>query len=73
MIARLIIAAPALVSAAAIVVVGVSAIVHSIRGGRPRRLPAAPDNQPGRDTEALWACRRIAAQPTATQPRKEKP
>ncbi|MFG2352638.1 hypothetical protein [Streptomyces sp. NPDC048521] len=32
------------------------------------RLPAAPDNQPGTDTEALWTCRRIMR---ATETRKE--
>jgi hypothetical protein len=49
-----------------------------------RHLPAAPDNQPGRDTDALWTCRRISALPV-TDPdisrtairylrnRKEKP
>jgi len=29
-----------------------------------RRKPAAPDNVPPQDTEALWICRRIAALPT---------
>ena len=32
--------------------------------------PAAPDNQPGTDTSALWTCRRILR---ATETRKEKP
>ncbi|MEU0665716.1 hypothetical protein ABZ508_26520 [Streptomyces lavendulocolor] len=32
------------------------------------RIPAAPDNQPGRDDEALDTCRRIPA-----QTRKENP
>ncbi|MFE7899224.1 hypothetical protein ACFU3E_17175 [Streptomyces sp. NPDC057424] len=30
-----------------------------------RHLPAAPDNQPGTDTDAFITCRRIAALPTA--------
>lgn len=60
MIARLITAAPALILAAALAVAGVWAVVHSIRSGR--RLPAAPDNRQGTDTEALWTCRRIAAE-----------
>lgn len=34
-------------------------------------LPAAPDNRPGTDTDALWTCRRISALPTAS--RKENP
>lgn len=34
-------------------------------------LPAAPDNRPGVDTDALWTCRRISALPTAS--RKENP
>lgn len=36
------------------------------------RIPAAPDNQPGRDVGLYLACRRIDRQPTH-QPRKEKP
>lgn len=39
-------------------------------GRRTRRIPAATDNQPGTDNDALTACRRIAAQTAA---RKEKP
>jgi hypothetical protein len=36
--------------------------------------PAAPDNQPGSNTDDLRTCRRIAAQPAATETvRKEKP
>lgn len=29
-----------------------------------RRIPAAPDNQPGTNPELLWECRRIHALPT---------
>lgn len=36
-----------------------------------RHLPAAPDNLPPADADALWTCRRINALPTTT--RKEKP
>ncbi|MFD5798656.1 hypothetical protein ACFWIO_35020 [Streptomyces diastatochromogenes] len=61
MIARLVTAAPALVFAAALVVAGIWAVVHSIRAGR--RLPAAPDNRQGTDSEALWTCRHILRQP----------
>jgi hypothetical protein len=35
------------------------------------RIPAAPDNQPGRDDIALATCRRIARIPAQT--RKENP
>ena len=28
------------------------------RHHQPGRIPAAPDNQPGRDPAALWTCRR---------------
>lgn len=35
-----------------------------------RHLPAAADNQPPTDIDALWTCRRISALPVA---RKEKP
>jgi hypothetical protein len=35
--------------------------------------PAAPDNQPGTNTDDLRTCRRINALPTAETVRKEKP
>lgn len=41
---------------AAITVVGLYAIVRGLR--RPT-VPAADDNEPGRDVDALWECRRI--------------
>jgi len=49
--------------------VGVWAVWHAIAG--PRRIPAAPDNQPGRDTAALTVCRHINVLPTTS--RKENP
>jgi hypothetical protein len=36
-----------------------------------RRIPAAPDNQPGHDTAALQTCRHISA--LSTTSRKENP
>ncbi|MCW7941622.1 hypothetical protein AAW14_06125 [Streptomyces hygroscopicus] len=36
-------------------------------GRRARRIPAAPDNQPGTDPHLLWECRRIEAQPLAVR------
>lgn len=38
---------------------------------RTRRIPAAADNQPGRNVADLSTCRHIADQPTAS--RKEEP
>jgi hypothetical protein len=59
---------PAAVATGALAV-GVWAVWHAIAG--PRRIPAAPDNQPGRDTAALRTCRHISALPTTS--RKENP
>ncbi|MEV8548368.1 hypothetical protein AB0L04_00735 [Streptomyces glaucescens] len=47
--------------------VGVWAAWHAITGHR--RIPAAPDNQPGHDTAALTTCRHISA--LLTTSRKE--
>jgi hypothetical protein len=55
--------------AAGALAIGVWAVWHAITG--PRRIPAAPDNQPGTSVDDLWTCRRIAAQPTTS--RKENP
>lgn len=76
MITRLVTAAPVLIFAAAIFTAGIWAVIHSIRGRglkltalvraarwlTRRRVPAAHDNHQGTDTDALWACRRIARQ-----------
>lgn len=43
-------------ASAAITVVGLYAIIRGLR--RPP-IPAADDNQRGRDADALWECRRI--------------
>ncbi|MFF7308119.1 hypothetical protein [Streptomyces sp. NPDC008137] len=70
---RLIAAAPALLFGAVLVISGVWAIRHAVRGGENRsrsRVPTAPDNLPPTDIDALITCRRINALPTA---RKEKP
>jgi hypothetical protein len=58
---RLVTAAPALTLLAALAVAAIWAIAHSIRSGR--HVPAAPDNRPGIDSEALITCRRISRQP----------
>ncbi|MGY1579196.1 hypothetical protein [Streptomyces sp. MN13] len=55
--------------AAGALAVGVWAVWHAVTG-RPR-IPAAPDNQPGHDADALIVCRRISALPTSR--RKENP
>lgn len=33
--------------------------------GTQDRVPAAPDNQPGTNTDDLWTCRRIGSEPLA--------
>jgi hypothetical protein len=62
-------AAYLLAVAAGALAVGIWAMWHAIAG--PRRIPAAPDNQPGTSVDDLITCRRIDALPTA--PRKENP
>jgi hypothetical protein len=62
-------AAYPLAVAAGALAVGVWAVWHAIAG--PRRIPAAPDNRPGVDTDTLATCRRIDALPTTS--RKENP
>lgn len=53
------------------VMCGASALAYRwIARWQQPRIPAAPDNQPGRDSTALWECRHIDRQPLA---RKEKP
>lgn len=66
---------------------GAWTLVHHAETRRARRrTPAAPDNQPGTDIDALIVCRRIDRQPLAdpqlsrradqylrNQQRKEKP
>ncbi|GGV46172.1 hypothetical protein [Streptomyces spectabilis] len=46
---------------AAGVALGVQAALHWVRSRRSPRIPAAPDNQPGTNTDDLWECRRIHA------------
>ncbi|QCX81182.1 hypothetical protein C9F11_37995 [Streptomyces sp. YIM 121038] len=61
-------------AAAAGIALGVQAALHWARTRRLRQpqVPAAPDNQPGTNTDALWECRRIHAT-SNPQTRKEKP
>jgi hypothetical protein len=51
----------------------VAIYVSALRPHRPEpeRIPAAPDNQPGTDTDALTTCQHIARIPA--QIRKENP
>ena len=65
---RLITAAPALICLGLMAAAGIWAVVHSLRGCL--HLPAAPDNQPGANTDDLTTCRHILH---ATETRKEKP
>lgn len=47
----------------AITAAGLCAVRYNLR--RCRHLPAAPDNVPPTDTDDLWTCRRILAEPLA--------
>jgi hypothetical protein len=51
----------------AVMVIPVAWQHRQLRRAARRSVPAAPDNQPGRDPQLLWECRRIDRQ----TPRKE--
>ncbi|MEY9995821.1 hypothetical protein ABIE67_007853 [Streptomyces sp. V4I8] len=57
-----------LITAAALIVGGFGVawwqLQRGIRSDR-RRTPAAPDNQPGTNTDDLWTCRHILREPLA--------
>lgn len=52
----------------AVIVIPVAIHCRLLDRAAARRIPAAPDNQPGRDPQLLWECRHIAR-----QARKETP
>lgn len=56
----------------AVMVIPVAWQHRQLRRAARRSIPAAPDNQPGRDTTALWTCRRINALP-ATSRKENRP
>jgi hypothetical protein len=53
----------------AVMVIPVAIQCRLLARAARRSIPAAPDNQPGRDPQLLWECRYIDRQP----PRKETP
>ena len=58
-----------LIAAVAALVIAAGWRATSTAARRKHRIPAAPDNQGGRNTEDLRTCRRILA--ATNQPRKE--
>ena len=56
-----------LLACLAVMVIPVAIHHRLLARAAARRIPAAPDNQPGRDTTALWTCRRINALPATSR------